>query len=146
VKSLESRRQKKKQTKQGPSTPIREARTGEESAILERPRQATEALLRQTTTSNKKEGLLEVNSGAWRVKLRDGDPKKTIMKVPVEVDPIEPNTKVSSRQKAAEKRNYTRISEADQKDETVLSEYLSGYIGDVLPSPIEGPDDSFDPG
>jgi hypothetical protein len=51
----------------------------------------------------------------------------------------------SGKQNAAEGRNSERIIEANKKDITLLSEYLPEDIRMILPEPIAGPDDAFDP-
>jgi hypothetical protein len=64
---------------------------------------------------------------------------------PVELAPIGKKER-SKRQKAAERRNEARVMEANGRDETTLSEYLPEDVNEILPKPIVGPDDSFDPG
>jgi hypothetical protein len=41
----------------------------------------------------------------------------------------------SRKQKAAEERNLMSVSEANRKDEKLLSEYLWENIEDILPGP-----------
>jgi hypothetical protein len=65
-------------------------------------------------------------------------------RVPVDIAPLE--RPESGKQKAAEESNTERVEEANRKDEFLLSEYLTEVIGDILPEPIWGPDDAFDPG
>jgi hypothetical protein len=52
----------------------------------------------------------------------------------------------SRKQRGTEKRNSTRVDEANDRDKTILSEYLSEDINAILPEPIVGPNDTFDPG
>jgi hypothetical protein len=69
-----------------------------------------------------------------------------VLAVPLEAYPIDEEPSEPSKQKSAEKRNFQRISDANKRDEVTLGEYLSEDINDVLPEPIHGPNDSFDPG
>jgi hypothetical protein len=86
-------------------------------------------------------------SGIRRGSSPDGDPEKAIRAVQVlEVAPIGSNEEEPGRQKEAHRRNSTRIEEANWRDETVLSEYLSEDINNILPAQIVGPDDTFHPG
>jgi hypothetical protein len=87
--------------------------------------------------SSPKDDPFENESRAW---------KGAIEPVPVELAPIGRETG-SSKQRVTETRNASRVSEGNKKDRVVLSEYLSEDINDmIMPVPIEGPDDDFDPG
>jgi hypothetical protein len=50
------------------------------------------------------------------------------------------------KERAARERNTARMLEANRRDETTLGEHLPEDVGDILPAPIQGPEDAFDPG
>jgi hypothetical protein len=68
---------------------------------------------------------------AWKIRSPAGDPASSLRQVPVDVVPVE-FEKESPRKRAADRRNSTRISEADRKDELMLSECLPEDIADIL--------------
>jgi hypothetical protein len=94
--------------------------------------------------ANAGDNVTEIESFAWKVGSPNRDPSESMNKVPVDVVPLE--RAESGKQRAAEERNTKRVAEANRKDEALLSEYLQGEIESILPEPIEGPDDAFDPG
>jgi hypothetical protein len=111
--------------------------------LMERARRDTNELL-GSSAIRANDDMLDLDGRSWKVGSPDEDPKESIKKVTVEISPIE--TDEERQERAATKKNHARISVANGKDETVLSEYLSEDINAILPPPIAGPDDAFDPG
>jgi hypothetical protein len=65
--------------------------------------------------------------------------------IPIDVIPTD-TAGQSPRQTAADNRNFARVATANEKNERVLGKYISDNINDIMPPPIQGPNDAFDPG
>jgi hypothetical protein len=125
--------------------PKSESPTGDRMPTVPQSSQSPSSTSRPESRLANEERNQVPDDRAWKLTSPDGDPTSSLRRVPIDVVPIE-FEKESPRRRAAEIRNSTRISEADKKDELVLSEYLPEDIADILRGPILGPDDAFDPG
>ena len=56
---------------------------------------------------------------------------------------VEASEHPDKTQKLADRRNTTRLKEADKQDEGVISKYLPSSVSLFLPAPVSGPDDGF---
>jgi hypothetical protein len=74
------------------------------------------------------------------------DPVKAVNEIPLEVVPV--GSRASKKQRAAADRNVARVTEANKKDKKLMSKYtkyLPKGLSEILPEPIVGPDDAFEP-
>jgi hypothetical protein len=139
VAALDNKREQRREKRQKVGRGKEKVRDGPTTKVAESRRH------RQDEAAPRREdGKALDYSGVWKVKSSDGNPAKAIREVPVELVQVESGG--TRKQRAAEERNADRIKEANKKDEVLLSEYLPTEIKDMLPRPIEGPDDSFEPG
>jgi hypothetical protein len=76
------------------------------------------------------------------------DPVEAAKEVPLEAAPV--GGRASKKQRAATDRNAARVLEANKNDEKLTSikhrRHLPKCLNEILPEPVLGPDDAFEPG
>jgi hypothetical protein len=123
----------------------------QEAISLETQRQRRQAKTKKRRRSPEEEDRDQASQQLGRPTIEEEppvqeDPAKSIAEVPLATVPV--GSGDSKKQRAAIARNTARISEANRKDERLMSKcrYLPKSLEEILPEPIVGPDDAFEPG